>query len=72
MAPQSGVKLLVCHDLQGGYGDDSLVSGSTDPEQFALYAWHLIDSFVYFSHNLVTIPPPGWTAAAHLHGVKVI
>ena len=67
----TGPKLLVCHDLQGGYGQDSLFGGGTDPEQFALYAWHLIDIFVYFSHNLVTIPPSGWTAAAHLHGVKV-
>ena len=71
-ACQVGPKLLVCHDLQGGYGQDSLFGGGTDPEQFALYAWHLIDTFVYFSHSLVTIPPPGWTGAAHLHGVKVI
>ncbi|KAJ6357500.1 hypothetical protein OIU78_005367 [Salix suchowensis] len=28
--------------------------------------------FVYFSHNLVTLPPPCWTNTAHRHGVKVL
>ncbi|KAH8036741.1 hypothetical protein HPB51_004255 [Rhipicephalus microplus] len=32
----------------------------------------MIDSFVYFSHYLVTIPPPGWISAGHKHGVKVL
>jgi hypothetical protein len=30
-----------------------------------------VDVFVYFSHHLVTVPPPGWIHAAHKHGVKV-
>ena len=64
-------QLLVCHDLQGGYGDDSLVQGGADPEQYSIYAWHLIDLFVYFSHRRVTIPPPSWIDAAHVHGVPV-
>ena len=64
-------RLLVCHDLQGGYGQDSLLEGGTDPNQFALYSWHLIDVFAYFAHSLVTIPPPSWTDAAHLHGTQV-
>ena len=33
--------------------------------------WHLMDTFVYFAHDLVSLPPPGWTNAAHLNGVKV-
>ena len=32
----------------------------------------MIDTFVYFSHKLVTIPPYGWINAAHTHGVKVL
>lgn len=38
---------------------------------YRLSHWQCIDTFVYFSHFLVTIPPAGWINAAHLHGVKV-
>jgi hypothetical protein len=38
---------------------------------FRLWHWDAIDSFVYFSHHLVSVPPPGWVHAAHKHGVKV-
>lgn len=65
-------RLLVCHDLQGGYGDDKWVQGGTNPDAYAIWHWYLIDVFVYFSHYLVTLPPPCWTNAAHRHGVKVL
>lgn len=32
----------------------------------------MIDTFIYFSHKFVTIPPVGWINAAHKHGVKVL
>jgi mannosyl-glycoprotein endo-beta-N-acetylglucosaminidase len=35
-------------------------------------AWHKIDTFVYFSHNLVTVPPTSWTNAAHRNGTKCL
>ncbi|WZY73951.1 hypothetical protein YC2023_006191 [Brassica napus] len=31
-----------------------------------------MDVFVYFSHSLVSLPPPCWTNTAHRHGVKVL
>ncbi|KAI4306874.1 hypothetical protein L6164_030116 [Bauhinia variegata] len=65
-------RLLVCHDMAGGYIDDKWVQGGTNPDAYAIWHWHLIDVFVYFSHNLVTVPPPCWTNAAHRHGVKVL
>ncbi|KAJ7959600.1 Cytosolic endo-beta-N-acetylglucosaminidase [Quillaja saponaria] len=65
-------RLLVCHDMAGGYGDDKWVQGGTNPDAYAIWHWHLIDVFVYFSHSLVTLPPPCWTNTAHLHGVKVL
>ena len=30
------------------------------------------DVFVYFSHNRVTIPPPSWISASHVHGTRVL
>ncbi|XP_037467822.1 cytosolic endo-beta-N-acetylglucosaminidase 1-like [Triticum dicoccoides] len=65
-------RLLVCHDFQGGYRDDAAPQGGANPDAYALWHWHLVDVFVYFSHYLVTLPPPCWTNAAHLHGVKVL
>lgn len=65
-------RLLVCHDMAGGYGDDKWVQGGTNPDAYAIWHWYLIDVFVYFSHSLVTLPPPCWTNTAHQHGVKVL
>ena len=64
-------RLLVCHDMAGGYGDDKWAQGGTNSQAFDLSHWYLMDVFVYFSHSLVTLPPPSWTNTAHLHGVKV-
>ena len=65
-------RLLVCHDMKGGYQDDKWVQGGTNPEAYAIWHWHLMDVFVYFSHSLVALPPPCWTNTAHRHGVKVL
>lgn len=65
-------RLLVCHDLAGGYGADRFAQGSSDACQFRLHQWHSIDLFVYFSHRLVAIPPPGWINCAHRHGTLVV
>lgn len=65
-------RVLVCHDLAGGYGDDKWVQGGSNGDAFAIWHWYLIDVFVYFSHGLVTLPPPCWTNTAHKHGVKVL
>ena len=32
----------------------------------------VIDTFVYFSHYFITIPPPCWVHAAHIHGVSIL
>ncbi|KXN88355.1 Cytosolic endo-beta-N-acetylglucosaminidase [Leucoagaricus sp. SymC.cos] len=59
-------KLLVCHDYKGGYVEN--------PQglSYTFNYWSLCDTFVYFSHNRVTIPPPGWVNAAHRQGVKML
>ncbi|KAK7387478.1 hypothetical protein VNO78_28314 [Psophocarpus tetragonolobus] len=65
-------RLLVCHDMAGGYLDDKWIQGGSNPDAYAIWHWHLIDVFVYFSHSLVTLPPPSWTNTAHRHAVKVL
>lgn len=65
-------RLLVCHDMAGGYSDDKWIQGGTNPDAYAIWHWHLIDVFVYFSHTLVTLPPTSWINTAHRHGVKVL
>ncbi|KAF8875995.1 glycoside hydrolase family 85 protein [Infundibulicybe gibba] len=59
-------KLLVCHDYKGGY-TESLFGLS-----YTFNFWSVCDTFVYFSHHRVTVPPPGWVNAAHRQGVKIL
>ncbi|EGD77440.1 hypothetical protein PTSG_08537 [Salpingoeca rosetta] len=67
-----GPRLLVCHDMMGGYKQDHLPQGQDDANIFTLLHWHLMDTFVYFAHDLVSLPPPTWTNLAHINGVKVL
>ncbi|XP_004363545.1 endo-beta-N-acetylglucosaminidase [Capsaspora owczarzaki ATCC 30864] len=79
-SPPARRSLLVCHDMMGGYLDsDALVQGqprsavrNLNEPSYNMVHWQTVDQFVYFSHHLVTIPPPGWTNAAHKHGVQVL
>ncbi|XP_067672168.1 cytosolic endo-beta-N-acetylglucosaminidase-like isoform X2 [Haliotis asinina] len=64
-------KTLVCHDMAGGYLNDRFVGGC-DGSGYRFYHWQYLDMFIYFSHHLVTIPPPCWTNTAHRHGVQVL
>ncbi|XP_004860908.1 cytosolic endo-beta-N-acetylglucosaminidase isoform X2 [Heterocephalus glaber] len=65
-------RTLVCHDMMGGYLEDKFIQGSAAQSPYSFYHWQYIDLFVYFSHHTVTIPPVGWTNAAHRHGVCVL
>lgn len=64
-------QLLVCHDMAGGYHEDAWAQGCQCSNPFYISHWHLIGTFIYFSHSFVTIPPPGWINAAHQHDVLV-
>ncbi|KAI0311227.1 glycosyl hydrolase family 85-domain-containing protein [Amylostereum chailletii] len=59
-------RLLVCHDFKGGYSEDP------STRSYTFNFWPFCDVFVYFSHHRVTVPPAGWTTAAHRQGVKML
>ncbi|KAF7984889.1 hypothetical protein HWV62_10885 [Athelia sp. TMB] len=59
-------KLLVCHDYKGGYTE------SPSALAYTFNFWSHCDTFVYFSHHRVTVPPSGWINAAHRQGVKML
>ncbi|ORY07744.1 hypothetical protein K493DRAFT_86361 [Basidiobolus meristosporus CBS 931.73] len=65
-------KVLVCHDMAGGYNEDCSVQGEAVGEKYNLQYWQYLDYFVYFSHHRVTIPPVTWINAAHKNGVPVL
>ncbi|KAG7391675.1 hypothetical protein PHYPSEUDO_003749 [Phytophthora pseudosyringae] len=65
-------KLLVCHDMKGGYQEGRFKQGCDDFDAYRLYQWDLVDLFVYFGHALVCPPPTGWIAAGHRHGTRVL
>ncbi|GFH22376.1 glyco_hydro_85 domain-containing protein [Haematococcus lacustris] len=46
------------------------VQGWPSADTFNQWRWEAADVFVYFSHQLVTLPPPGWVTAARQNGVK--
>ncbi|CAF0799991.1 unnamed protein product [Rotaria sordida] len=66
-------KILLCHDMKGGYLEDKHIQGCQTHEPcYRFFRWHLIDIFVYFSHELVTIPPLVWIDCAHKNGVQIL
>ena len=56
----------------GGLSCCRCVQGCEDVHAYRFYHWQYIDLFIYFSHHFVTIPPSGWSDAAHLHGTPIL
>lgn len=64
--------LLLCHDFSGNYQDYEASTGvGVDSLQYHGRYLQYVESFVYFSHKLVCVPPPSWTNTLHRNGVKV-
>ncbi|GAA6008916.1 hypothetical protein JCM11491_003834 [Sporobolomyces phaffii] len=59
-------RLVVCHDYKGGYTERDFERGYT----FSF--WHLCDTYIYFSHHRVSLPPAAVVRTAHRHGTRVL
>ncbi|KAF2633516.1 glycoside hydrolase family 85 protein [Macroventuria anomochaeta] len=65
--------VLLCHDYAGNYHDYEGPSGiGLEQEKYACEYLQYVDTFIYFSHKLVCVPPPTWTNALHRNGVKAL
>ena len=58
----------------GGYLEDKFTKGcyDLDQEPYTFIHWPKIDTFIYFSHHFITIPPIGWIEAGHKNGVSIL
>ncbi|KAI4845296.1 hypothetical protein E4T44_05686 [Aureobasidium sp. EXF-8845] len=66
-------RITLIHDFSGGYHDyEDIHSPLSDLPSYSCEYMQAIDTFVYFSHKLVCVPPPSWTNALHRNGVKVL
>jgi endo-beta-N-acetylglucosaminidase D len=69
----SKAAILLIHDYSGNYHDYESVQGiGVDEHKYACEYLQYVDSFVYFSHKLVCVPPPTWTNTLHRNGVKAL
>ncbi len=48
------------------------MQGGIESSFYTFTHWPAVDAFIYFSHHLVTIPPPCWTNAGHRNGCPVL
>lgn len=65
--------LLICHDYAGNYHEYEDAKGASldEPMYSCEYLQH-VDTFVYFSHKMVCVPPPTWTNTLHRNGVRAL
>jgi endo-beta-N-acetylglucosaminidase D len=65
--------VLLCHDYSGNYRDyEAVQANGVDEENYSCEYLQFVDTFIYFSHKLVCIPPPSWTNLLHRNGVRVL
>ena len=66
-------RLVLCHDYSGGYHDyESNRASPVENKMYSCQNLQCVDTFIYFSHKLVCIPPASWANLLHRNGVKVL
>ncbi|CAD5228102.1 unnamed protein product [Bursaphelenchus okinawaensis] len=73
LAEEKRNKVIVCHDMKGGYLQEDMSSEFelkvNDPNPFVYAFWWYTDIFIYFSHHFITVPTVRWINEAHDHDV---
>ena len=66
-------RVLICHDFKGGYLPYEVAQGiESSTTVYTCEYLQYVDTFVYFSHKLVAIPPVSWINLMHKNGVKIL
>ena len=67
---KKGPKMVVCHDMQGGYKEDNMnfKIEQQNGMNYRFNHWPITDIFIYFSHHLVTVPPKNYIEIGHRMG----
>jgi len=66
-------KLMLIHDYAGNYHEYEAAQGAAvDAESYTCGYLQFVDTFVYFSHKLVCVPPSTWVNSCHRNGVQVL
>ena len=72
LAEEKRERFLVSHDYGGGYWEDHYYQGFRGTDTYYhIYDFDVIDIFNFFTHDRLSVPPPGWTHLAHKHGTQV-
>ncbi|KAF1835253.1 hypothetical protein BDW02DRAFT_578972 [Decorospora gaudefroyi] len=65
--------VLLIHDYSGNYHEYESVQGiGVADDMYACEYLQHVDTFIYFSHKLVCVPPPTWSNTVHRNGVRVL
>jgi endo-beta-N-acetylglucosaminidase D len=65
--------ILLVHDYAGNYHDYECIRNiGVGAELYACEYLQYVDTFVYFSHKLLCVPPPTWINALHRNGVRAL
>ena len=68
--PLSNILLCTDYGLYQPY--ETCQSTTITEEQYYVQFWQHVDTFVYFGHQRLAIPPPSWVNAGHRNGVQVL
>jgi len=64
---------LLCHDCHGNYEPYESAQGlGVDTKSYACEHLQFVETFIYFSHKLMCIPPATWINTLHRNGVRVL